>query len=140
MNAEPIIACQGNIPCLRFELLDNFPELGHAVFTRKGGKSDPPFDSLNVGENIGDNEAIVAENRDIVLSAMGGGHLVALRQVHGRRVIRVAREDLPVSPVVAADALVTDVPGVNLLIKVADCQPVFIYDYKKRVKTTTCTK
>ena len=133
MNAESTIVCEGNVSYLRFGLLDNFPELVYGMFTRKGGKSGPPFDSLNVGENVGDDAAIVAENRRIVLSAMGGGHLVSLTQVHGSKVVSVGRDDLPWGSAVEADALVTDIPGVILLIKVADCQPVLIYDYKKRV-------
>jgi len=57
-----------------------------------------------------------------------------IRQVHGGKVIAaqerfypVAGEDLP-----EADAAVTNVRGVALMVRTADCVPVFLYDPQKQ--------
>jgi hypothetical protein len=45
----------------QFENL-GFDPLVHAVFTRLGGVSQAPFDTLNVGHRVGDDEEAVAVN------------------------------------------------------------------------------
>jgi len=60
--------------------------------TRLGGLSAPPFDSLNVGEAVGDDPRAVAGNRRLVASVLQA-EPVWLRQVHGSRVVRVGRID-----------------------------------------------
>jgi YfiH family protein len=110
--------------------LAGFPELQHAVFTRKGGVSGRPFDSLNTSFGVGDDSVAVERNREIVRACFEGANLAYCRQVHGRRVVRVpvatgsAGDGRP--PV--GDALITDTPGTALVIQVADCQAVLLYD------------
>ena len=41
---------------LEFTNLKVFPQVVHAVFTRRGGVSNNPFDSLNVSFSTGDKE------------------------------------------------------------------------------------
>ena len=41
-------------------------------FTRLGGVSKEPYDSLNVSKKVGDRAAAVEENRAIIREAMGG--------------------------------------------------------------------
>ncbi|MBN1874089.1 MAG: peptidoglycan editing factor PgeF, partial [Anaerolineae bacterium] len=53
-------------------------------------------------------------------------------QVHGRRVVRVtARDGGTVIP--ETDALITDTPGLALLLRFADCTPVLFYDACRHV-------
>ena len=73
----------------RFEsLLAEGGQMGHAVFTRLGGVSQPPFATLNVGTKVGDDEAAVAENHTRIFSHLGlnAGRVATAQQVHGNRV------------------------------------------------------
>lgn len=89
-------------------------------FTRLGGVSDPPYDSLNVSRVVGDGEAAVAENLRRVREAMEGRPSAWVKQVAGDSVVRVSEAGLAGE----ADALVTDEPGLSLVVAVADCVPV----------------
>ncbi|MGH8285573.1 MAG: laccase domain-containing protein, partial [Steroidobacteraceae bacterium] len=57
----------------------------HAAFTlRTGGVSAAPFDSLNLGSQVGDSASAVAENRRRVREALAlPSEPVWLEQVHG---------------------------------------------------------
>lgn len=98
------------------------------VFTdRRGGVSRAPWDSFNLGGHVEDDPAAVAENRARLAEAVGvaGDRLVGLDQVHGAEVAHV-REKPAVAP--TADALVTDVADLALMVLVADCTPVLLAD------------
>ena len=95
----------------------------HAVFTtRAGGVSSAPWDTMNLGDHVGDVPAQVAANR-ARLSAAVGAHAVFLKQVHGSDV-RVLDPRTPDGRV--ADACVTQDAGVACTIMVADCLPVLL--------------
>jgi YfiH family protein len=94
-----------------------------AVFTtRAGGISAAPYDSLNLGDHVGDLPARVAANRALLRQALGG-RAVFLQQVHGSEVLALdgATEDG-----LQADACVTKNAGVACTIMVADCLPVLL--------------
>jgi len=122
----------------RFENLAAFCEIDHGIFTRRHGFSPRPFDSLNVALGIGDAEANVARNRDFIRRSMAGGDFVYIRQVHGHNAA-VLKDDgafpaeTTAAGVITADAMVTDLPGKYLVIQVADCQAVLLYDPVRRV-------
>jgi YfiH family protein len=101
----------------------------HAACTlRGGGVSAAPWDSLNLGDHVGDDPAAVAGNRQRIAMALA---LPAaprwLQQVHGTRVLDVDA-GVDAGPDAAtpgpADAAVTRQPGRVLAILVADCLPV----------------
>jgi YfiH family protein len=93
------------------------------VTTRAGGVSLPPFDSLNLGDHVGDDPAAVAENRSRLR-----GFLPAepkwLRQVHGTAV--ALADSLAESA--EADAAVAFHPGTVCAVLTADCLPVLFCD------------
>lgn len=92
--------------------------------TRAGGASLAPYDSLNLGDHVGDAPATVAANRQVLQDALQT-HPVFLRQVHGTRVAALA----PAMPDGAeADACVSTQRGVACAIMVADCLPVLFSD------------
>ncbi len=92
--------------------------------TRQGGVSRPPWDSLNLGDHVGDQPADVAENRAAWARRLGV-RPVFLRQVHGTASVRLD----PATPDgCEADACVADQPGVACTILVADCLPVLLCD------------
>lgn len=101
----------------------------HGAFTRLGGGSRPPFADLNVGGHVGDDPAAVAANHRAIYSALGvdPARVVSARQVHGDRVARVDAADAG-RTLEATDALITDVPSLLLVLRFADCVPVWLYD------------
>jgi len=103
--------------------------LVHEVFTRLGGNSSPPFDTLNVGHRVGDDpEAVVANHARIYAHlSLGADQVATPRQVHSNRVAAVAVEDTG-NKLPNTDGLVTNIPGVALLLRFADCQPILLYD------------
>ncbi|MGA6166631.1 peptidoglycan editing factor PgeF [Amycolatopsis magusensis] len=98
------------------------------VTTRAGGASRAPYESFNLGDHVGDDEAAVAANRRRLAAELGlaEGDLAWMEQVHGRTATVVDEAGGP--PAEATDALVTARTGVALVALVADCVPVLLGD------------
>ena len=103
-------------------------DLGHdagVLFTtRRGGVSERPFDSLNLGWLTDDEPADIERNRDLLADRVGIPRpwFAQGRQVHGSRVERFTgpRDGEPAE----ADGQVTSLPGVACIVLTADCMPV----------------
>ncbi len=123
----------------RFESLPNGLEA--LVSSRRGGVSAAPYESLNLGLRVGDDEAKVVENRRLLFRAfdMPFERSVWCRQIHANRVAVVGSADAgrgsteEETIVQGADALVTDTPDLPLCVTLADCVPVAIFDPERRV-------
>ena len=122
---------------VRYYTFECLSELGvtHAVFTRQGGISPAPWDSLNVGGTVGDDPTRVAENRRRTFEAVGRSPdtMFDVWQVHS---VDVVCTDVPRPAVVQhakADAMLTSNPGVTLYMRFADCVPIFLYDPERKV-------
>lgn len=105
----------------------------HCFTSRKGGVSTGCLESLNLGENRGDDEENVRENYRRVLEALGlpQQSLCFTKQVHGREVRVVTDEDrreLYTPFKYEADGIVTNVPNLPLICFTADCVPVLLCD------------
>ena len=113
----------------RFHNLLAFPELAHGVFTRHGGQSQPPWASLNTGHTVGDDPEAVEANHRLICEALGftTADLVSPHQVHGANVVAVGAQDRG-QVIEGTDALVSDEPGVLLMLRFADCTPVWMVD------------
>jgi len=93
------------------------------ISTRMGGVSQPPFNSLNLGDHVGDNLAAVAENRQrLEVAARLPAAPIWLNQVHGTRVLDCA---LPLDSR-EADASITSRPGQVCVVMTADCLPILL--------------
>lgn len=101
------------------------PNVHAAATTRQGGVSQPPYNSLNLGDHVGDDPAAVAENRRRLREALA---LPAeprwLNQVHG--VCAVDATD--VAAPCKADASISRQPGVVCAVLTADCLPLLLCD------------
>src|SRR5579859_877158 len=110
--------------------------LAHGVFTRRGGVSAPPLNTLNAGRAVGDAPGALAENiRRIRAALPGAPQLVSLRPEHGARVVEVTEALLtghvgePAARLDATgDAMITRLRGVGLYWAVADCAAVLLAD------------
>ena len=118
----------GGIVTYHFESLA-VEGLVHTIFTRLGGVSLEPFDTLNVGSTVGDDAAAVAENHARVYAQLGvsAAQVTSPRQVHSNRVVVIGGEQAG-TIIPDSDGLVTRTPGVGLLLRFADCQPILLYD------------
>ena len=110
---------------IRSPLLD---ALGfNAIFClRAGGVSPPPFDSLNLADDTGDDARNAARNLDMLLRAAGFSDPPhRARQVHGKAVLPCAgkgrRHERQADILLSTD-------GSPVAVRVADCTPVLIAD------------
>ncbi|MBW1797797.1 MAG: laccase domain-containing protein, partial [Deltaproteobacteria bacterium] len=71
------------VTCFRFPGLSLNQKLIHGVFTRMGGLSDPPYNSLNTSYTVGDSPENVTENLSRIEEAVEAEHLMFMNQAHG---------------------------------------------------------
>ena len=108
----------------------------HGFSTRRGGVSLPPYDSLDLGPNRGDDPAAVLENSRRFYRAIGAdvNRSVLSAQVHETTVRAVTEEDagkgLFRQRDYTADALITDIPSLTLEVFSADCGNILLWDQK----------
>lgn len=110
-----------------------------AFFTgRRGGVSARWDGGLNWSYSTGDDRTHVAENRRRTLALLGltPEQAVMAGLVHGSRVVAVTGAEPPgqdaVRVVPDCDGLITDRPGLALVVTAADCVPVYLYDPVRR--------
>ena len=128
------------LPAFQFHLFQKFDrDFHHAVFSRIGGFSVSPFDSLNVSFEVQDSQFKVRQNRRMMMDAMGLPieSLFSAHQTHGKNIQVIDERMLAHHEADAefddTDALVTSLAGIFLLIKVADCQGILLFDPIKKV-------
>ncbi|MFH1709474.1 MAG: peptidoglycan editing factor PgeF [bacterium] len=124
-----------------FENLSHQKGILHFISTRNGGVSKPPFDTLNLSFNVSDDPKHVILNRKLLADAVGFKveSLTAAKQVHGSKVAIVPKNMRGkgamdhISALDEVDAMVTNTPGILLMIQAADCVPLLFYDPKQKV-------
>jgi YfiH family protein len=119
----------GDIKYYRFSSLEN-PKIYHAIFTRQGGLSPYPWCSLNFGASVGDDIDRVKQNRWKALSALDINpvNVYDVYQVHGNKVVITDRPLGMNEMHLKADAIITAQTKVTLLMRFADCVPIFLFD------------
>ena len=102
----------------------------HAIFTRKGGVSPEPWASLNMGSSVGDVKDRVHENRNRAMDALklDPASIYDVWQVHGSEVVFAESPRNPDSPHNQADVILTNKPGITLMMRFADCVPIMLHD------------
>lgn len=118
---------------LKYFSFDTFPDsVTNAIFTRLGGVSQGESWGLNVGSNVGDEISNVWENKRKIFSALNfaENNYFDCWQVHGPDYVLVNATHGSIGRIreFKADAMLTNVPGVPLFMRFADCTPIMIYD------------
>ncbi|MEO7128588.1 MAG: peptidoglycan editing factor PgeF [Rhodoferax sp.] len=90
--------------------------------TRSGGVSVGPYESLNLGDHVGDAPTAVQANRRLLEHAVGV-RPVFLQQIHGWQ---MATLDVQTPDGTPADGCMSSSAGVACTIMVADCLPVLL--------------
>jgi len=120
---------------LTFYRNEAWSELRHGIFTRRGGVSERPWHSLNLGASIGDDSEAVRENHARVYRAadVDGGRAVSAWLIHSVDTLVVTGNGGRKGKLERADAIITDQPDTPLVMRFADCVPLLYYDRSKRV-------
>lgn len=105
----------------------------HCFTTRLGGVSKGYLSSMNLGYHRGDDPENVEKNYEILAKAIGFStqRMVLSNQIHSDIVRTVGAEDargLDHRAYPECDALITNTPGVALVVFTADCTPILLYD------------
>ena len=120
----------------RFKNLSNEPDCMHAVTKKDPNEPYALSLALHTGEAL---DEIVANRQKIIseLDLAEKTYFVVADQTHGDNIAVITEtetkgwESLEDS-VSDSDALITDLPGVMLVILTADCVPILLYDKKKK--------
>ena len=121
---------------LRYYNFDIFSKaVTQAVFTRRGGVSPAPWQSLNLGGSVGEDREHVAENRLRVFHEMGRdpASLHDVWLVHGTDIVYADAPRPLDQPPLKADIIFTDNPEVTLFMRFGDCVPILLHDPLKQV-------
>ncbi len=100
----------------------------HGWFTRLGGVSQEPFDSLNVSYNVGDKSEHVTANRSKAITRIGGDPkklIFAGKLAHGDKVFVASAKDAG-TELTGYDAIITNEPDLPIGLSIADCLPIFL--------------
>lgn len=107
----------------------------HGFFTRNGGISPKPWDTLNLSTTGGDSKENVVENRKRIFEAISRPveSLFDTWQIHGNKIINaVLPRGLENGPQ-KADGIITQSKEITLFMRFADCVPILFFDPKKKV-------
>ena len=131
---------------LKYYVIDEFEKTGlvkHCFTTRCGGVSENEYKSLNLRMHCDDKKENIYKNYQIICDEIDVNfeNLVFSNQVHCDTIYTVGKDDLgngitkpqKFDGADGADGLITNVPGVPLIVFGADCVPVFFLDVKKSV-------
>jgi YfiH family protein len=122
------------IPFFQFPRLSSHRQLMHGIFTRHGGVSHPPFNTLNTSNSVGDRQENVEENLRKIRNVIKAKDIVHVKQSHGDGIFVLSQnKSAKYNGTSSADAMITDVTGIALLVKQADCQGTIIYDPNRNV-------
>lgn len=156
-----IITHRKGVSFLEFEKFAKLPGIKHGIFTRNSGVSTGPFRSLNISFGVGDDNRNVRRNRKIISKCLNEEDFVFADQVHGSKVVVFSKDnnnsftfdsdlcgEVEQTEILSkeirvfnpdsehkcvGDALVTNIRKKILVIQVADCQSVIMYDPVQQV-------
>ena len=115
------------IQLLQFENLLKFKNITHFSTTRTGGFSKNHLAGFNLGYTVGDEPKNVTQNLELlaVILDIEKRQLVSPKQTHSKNIGIVTS---PKDAFPDTDALITNIPGICLFVRTADCVPILLYD------------
>ncbi len=129
-----------NIKIYEFDHFKSHADIVHAVFARPQLQGSGGNTFLDRESDMGDTFSPVVYNRERIKDKLGMKSQLFLNQVHGTqiKVLKKADNDLHDScsarkDAYTADAVITDIKDLLLVILVADCQAVLLYDPENKV-------
>lgn len=112
---------------------DRLEGLVHGFLGRRGGRSRPPYGSLNLSYEHGDDIQTVKQNWcDLkLIVGLGDFNVITAKQVHGDTILKASNSLGKEAGV--GDGLMTDVPNTILGVMAADCVPLLFLEPDRRV-------
>jgi len=122
---------------LQSPLLSQYKNLLHAFSTKKGGLSKTPFSGNNLAFHVNDNPHTVRKNHQNFAKDLGYPYkrLIRMEQIHGDSVV-IIDQDSDLQQIPRCDAVITKLKNTPLMVMVADCLPILLYDPVKEVIAT----
>jgi hypothetical protein len=111
---------------IQHPILDD-SRITYGFFTRSGGISKKPYDTLNCSFNNEDASINVKENLELVRKELDLDTIIQLNQVHSTDIITLNNRSMNYN-FKESDGLVTNLKGIGLSILGADCAPILFYD------------
>lgn len=132
LSAEALRHDSNGITTITFPRLGDSKVFTHAISTRLGGVSRGRCRSLNISHRVQDDVVRVGENRVLLSQVLGLDIDLAayVDQVHGDQILKLdaGNRPTPGTSLGPGDGLITNEPGVLLMILLADCLPVLFFD------------
>ena len=110
-----------------------FEGLVHGFLGRQGGQSQPPYASLNLSYDNGDDIQVVKQNWCDLKVALGLSEvtIITANQVHGDTILKVSNGAVKRAGI--GDGLMTDAPNTVLGVMAADCVPLLFLEPGRKV-------
>lgn len=111
-------------------IFKQFPEIICGVSTKIGNFVENPF-YFNLSLSVGDDSAVVLQNRKYFFSEIGLDYQKAAyqKQIHSDEIVMTNRAGIFEN----SDALITNQQNLSLVVTIADCLPIMIYDPNEKV-------
>jgi YfiH family protein len=108
---------------------NNFNNINHCFFSKKGGVSKGIYTSLNCGLGSSDKKENVLKNLEIVSNyiRINNKSLFTMNQTHSNKVVVINNKNKHIQRI-NSDALVTNQKNIAISVLTADCVPILIYD------------
>lgn len=130
---------KNGVTFVTFPVLEKYG-IKHAFSTRLGGVSDGIYSSMNLSFSQGDNPDNVLENYKRICNAIDVDYkrCVLSKQTHTTNIRIVTEEDAGKGIIKERDfddidGLITNVPGLTLVVQCADCVGTLFFDPIKKV-------
>ncbi len=113
------------------KLLNETKVVKHGFFNKKNGFSKGIYNSLNCGAGSMDKKRNVAKNLNYVKNKIGSKkNIVTLYQIHSSKCLFIKKFS---KKKIIGDGLITNKKNLPIAILTADCAPILILDYKKKI-------
>ena len=113
----------------RIRTFDAYANLRHAIFTRRGGVSQSPFATFNLGPSVGDDPQAVALNFQKACQIVGTmpDQTISCHLTHSADIITVNKSNRQ-RLMGYGDGLITVEPAIFLAMRFGDCTPLIFFD------------
>ena len=103
-------------------------------FNKNGGTSKGIYKSLNCGPGSHDNKNNILKNLKIVKDKIGKKtkNIYLVHQVHSNKLVFLNKNS-KLKKKIKADAIITNQKKLPIAVLTADCVPVLLYDYEKKI-------
>ena len=117
---------------IKSKILNQFKNIEHGFFDRKGGISRGIYKSLNCGPGSFDKKINIKKNLNIVLNKIKykKKNLILLNQMHSDKFYYLKKNP---KKRLKGDGILTNHKQLALGILTADCAPILFYDPKKKI-------